>query len=143
MIVRKISLFLFLVMSLPQALASNDSSSAITMNTQSTMLNATNQQVSKNPFSDSAQNVAIPLVSSLIIEENNLLSQEIQKWVTGNGYKLFWNSKKDYLVYNRITLSGKSDDELLQALGELFFSENYGLVVKKYQKNRVIVIDEM
>ncbi|EQC2551069.1 TPA: TcpQ domain-containing protein [Enterobacter sichuanensis] len=143
MIVRKISLFLFLVMSLPQALASNDSSSAITMNTQSTMLNATNQQVSKNPFSDSAQNVAIPLVSSLIIEENNLLSQEIQKWVTGNGYKLFWNSKKDYLVYNRITLSGKSDDEILQALGELFFSENYGLVVKKYQKNRVIVIDEM
>ncbi|MEG6184647.1 TcpQ domain-containing protein [Enterobacter sichuanensis] len=143
MIVRKISLFLFLVMSLPQALASNDSSSAITMNTQSTMLNATNQQVSKNTFSDSAQNVAIPLVSSLIIEENNLLSQEIQKWVTGNGYKLFWNSKKDYLVYNRITLSGKSDDEILQALGELFFSENYGLVVKKYQKNRVIVIDEM
>ncbi|MEB5961306.1 toxin co-regulated pilus biosynthesis Q family protein [Enterobacter sichuanensis] len=143
MIVRKISLFLFLVMSLPQALASNDSSSAITMNTQSTMLNATNQQVSKNPFSDSAQNVAIPLVPSLIIEENNLLSQEIQKWVTGNGYKLFWNSKKDYLVYNRITLSGKSDDEILQALGELFFSENYGLVVKKYQKNRVIVIDEM
>ncbi|RTN95132.1 TcpQ domain-containing protein [Enterobacter sp. WCHEn090032] len=143
MIVRKISLFLFLVMSLPQALASNDSSSAITMNTQSTMLNATNQQVSKNPFSDSAQNVAISLVSSLIIEENNLLSQEIQKWVTGNGYKLFWNSKKDYLVYNRITLSGKSDDEILQALGELFFSENYGLVVKKYQKNRVIVIDEM
>ncbi|HHK9551808.1 TcpQ domain-containing protein [Enterobacter sichuanensis] len=143
MIVRKISLFLFLVMSLPQALASNDSSSAITMNTQSTTLNATNQQVSKNPFSDSAQNVAIPLVPSLIIEENNLLSQEIQKWVTGNGYKLFWNSKKDYLVYNRITLSGKSDDEILQALGELFFSENYGLVVKKYQKNRVIVIDEM
>lgn len=143
MIVRKISLFLFLVMSLPQALASNDSSSAITMNTQSTTLNATNQQVSKNPFSDSAQNVAISLVSSLIIEENNLLSQEIQKWVTGNGYKLFWNSKKDYLVYNRITLSGKSDDEILQALGELFFSENYGLVVKKYQKNRVIVIDEM
>ena len=143
MIVRKISLFLFLVMSLPQALASNDSSSAITMNTQSTTLNATNQQVSKNPFSDSAQNVAIPLVPSLIIEENNLLSQEIQKWVTGIGYKLFWNSKKDYLVYNRITLSGKSDDEILQALGELFFSENYGLVVKKYQKNRVIVIDEM
>ncbi|MCU6426818.1 toxin co-regulated pilus biosynthesis Q family protein [Enterobacter sichuanensis] len=143
MIVRKISLFLYLVMSLPQALASNDSSSAITMNTQSTTLNVTNQQVSKNPFSDSAQNVAIPLVPSLIIEENNLLSQEIQKWVTGNGYKLFWNSKKDYLVYNRITLSGKSDDEILQALGELFFSENYGLVVKKYQKNRVIVIDEM
>ncbi|MFD2023329.1 hypothetical protein ACFSKS_23285 [Pseudocitrobacter faecalis] len=40
-------------------------------------------------------------------------------------------------------MSGRSDDEILQQLGELFFSENYGLVVKKYEKNRVIVIDEL
>lgn len=71
------------------------------------------------------------------------MSQEVKKWVEKNGYKLYWNSKKDYLVYNNITLSGKTDDEILQSLGELFFSENYGLVVKKYQKNRVIVIDDM
>ncbi|RYH92451.1 pilus assembly protein [Citrobacter werkmanii] len=79
----------------------------------------------------------------MVIQEDKLLSQEIRKWVEANGYKLFWNSAKDYLVYNNITLAGKSDDEILQELGELFFSENYGLVVKKYQKNRVIVIDEM
>ncbi|OXL39178.1 pilus assembly protein [Enterobacter mori] len=143
MIARKTSLFLFLAITLPQALASNDSSSAINMNVQPATSMASNQPISKNPFSDTSQNIVMPTVSSLIIEENNLLSQEIKKWVTGNGYKLFWNSKKDYLVYNRITLSGESDDEILQALGELFFSENYGLVVKKYQKNRVIVIDEM
>ncbi|OAT55630.1 hypothetical protein M989_00649 [Kluyvera georgiana ATCC 51603] len=71
------------------------------------------------------------------------MSQEVKKWVEGNGYKLYWNSKKDYVVYNNITLSGKTDDDILQSLGELFFSENYGLVVKKYQKNRVIVIDDM
>ncbi|MFC3191825.1 hypothetical protein ACFOJF_22965 [Pseudocitrobacter faecalis] len=45
----------------------------------------------------------------------------MKKWVEGNGYKLFWNSKKDYLIYNDITLSGRSDDEILQQLGELFF----------------------
>ncbi|WP_434132429.1 TcpQ domain-containing protein [Enterobacter cloacae] len=143
MIARKTSFFIFLAMTLPQALASNDSSSAINMNVQPTISMATNQTIIKNPFSDTSQNVAMPLVPSLVIEENNLLSQEIKKWVTGNGYKLFWNSKKDYLVYNKIILSGESDDEILQGLGDLFFSENYGLVVKKYQKNRVIVIDEM
>jgi len=92
-----------------------------------------------NPFSHSES----AATRSMIIKEDKLLSQEVKAWVTGNGYKLFWNSKKDYLVYNDITLTGKTDDDILQALGELFFSENYGLVVKKYQKNHVIVIDEM
>lgn len=93
----------------------------------------------KNPFRDSQTTAIRPMV----IQENELLSQGVKDWVSANGYKLFWNSKKDYLVYNDITLTGQTDDDILQALGELFFSENYGLVVKKYEKNRVIVIDEM
>ncbi|EFV5118017.1 pilus assembly protein [Salmonella enterica] len=80
---------------------------------------------------------------TLVLSENQLLSQGIKSWVVGNGYKLYWNSKKDYLIYNTISLSGRTDDEILQALGDLFASENYGLVVKKYEKNHVIVIDEM
>lgn len=99
-----------------------------------------------NPFAADTQapgTTASRSVPSLVIHENELLSQGIKMWVAGNGYKLFWNSKKDYLIYNTITLSGKTDDEVLQSLGDLFFSENYGLVIKKYEKNRVIVIDEM
>jgi len=96
-------------------------------------------QQGKNPFHDSEPTGILQMV----IQENELLSQGVKDWVSANGYKLFWNSKKDYLVYNDITLTGNTDDEILQALGELFFSENYGLVVKKYEKNRVIVIDEM
>lgn len=93
----------------------------------------------KNPFHDAE----LTSIRPMVIQENELLSQGVKAWVAGNGYKLFWNSKKDYLVYNDITLAGNTDDDILQALGELFFSENYGLVVKKYEKNRVIVIDEM
>jgi toxin co-regulated pilus biosynthesis protein Q len=99
-----------------------------------------------NPFAADTQTPGTATsrsVTSLVMHENELLSQGIKMWVTANGYKLFWNSKKDYLIYNTITLSGKTDDEVLQSLGNLFFSENYGLVVKKYEKNRVIVIDEM
>lgn len=97
-----------------------------------------------NPFSTGQQSLTAPTYApSLVIREKELLSQEVKKWVEGNGYKLYWNSKKDYVVYNNITLSGKTDDDILQSLGELFFSENNGLVVKKYQKNRVIVIDDM
>ncbi|WP_230353633.1 TcpQ domain-containing protein [Lelliottia sp. WAP21] len=99
-----------------------------------------------NPFAADTQTTGTATsraVTSLVMHENELLSQDIKMWVTANGYKLFWNSKKDYLIYNTITLSGKTDDEVLQSLGNLFFSENYGLVVKKYEKNRVIVIDEM
>jgi len=102
-------------------------------------LRALAEQEAKNPFNHSES----AATRSMVIKEDKLLSQEVKAWVTGNGYKLFWNSKKDYLVYNDITLTGKTDDDILQALGELFFSENYGLVVKKYQKNHVIVIDEM
>ncbi|MFY2738487.1 TcpQ domain-containing protein [Pseudocitrobacter faecalis] len=103
------------------------------------------QTTVRNPFQGGSVSTGASstIAPSLVLHENELLSQGVKKWVEGNGYKLFWNSKKDYLIYNDITLSGRSDDEILQQLGELFFSENYGLVVKKYEKNRVIVIDEL
>lgn len=143
MIIRKYCLLLLSLILIPQAMASTNSDSDIHMVASGTPSGATNLQTARNPFSGETQITASPMTPPLVILENNLLSQEIGKWVTRNGYKLFWNSKKDYRIYNSITLAGKNDDEILQELGELFFSENYGLVVKKYQKNRVIVIDEM
>lgn len=97
----------------------------------------------RNPFSVGNSTLVTPVASAMVLHEHQLLSQEIQSWVVGNGYKLYWNSKKDYLIYNTISLTGRNDDEILQSLGDIFFSENYGLVVKKYEKNHVIVIDEM
>jgi Toxin co-regulated pilus biosynthesis protein Q. len=96
-----------------------------------------------NPFAPTTDMIAKSNVKPLVIHENQLLSESIKSWVNGSGYKLFWNSKKDFVVYSAITINGNSDDEIFQALGELFFAENYGLVVKNYQKNRVIVNDEM
>ncbi|MCE1396879.1 toxin co-regulated pilus biosynthesis Q family protein [Enterobacter cloacae] len=98
---------------------------------------------SSTPVMTTSKPVPALTATSLVMQENELLSQAIKQWAASNHYKLFWNSKKDYLIYNTITLSGKTDDDILQSLGELFFSENYGLVVKKYEKNHVIVIDEM
>ena len=143
MIIRKISILFCMILALPQALASNNSSSIVHLVAASATASEINPPSGINPFTGESHTAVSPAVPPLVMQENNLLSQEIRKWVASNGYKLFWNSKKDYLVYNNITLSGKTDDEILQALGDLFFSENYGLVVKKYQKNRVIVIDEM
>lgn len=143
MIIRKYCLLLLSVILFPQAIASNNSNTGIHIVAPGTSSEASYQQNARNPFSGETQNITSSMMPPLVILENNLLSQEIGKWVTRNGYKLFWNSKKDYRIYNSITLAGKNEDEILQELGELFFSENYGLVVKKYQKNRVIVIDEM
>lgn len=139
------------------------SNTSASMNTSSEVTLAANTTTSagaatpRNPFAEengvspayvpmAPVATAVPATSgarSLVLPENILLSQALKQWSEGNHYKLFWNSKKDYLIYNTITLSGKSDDDILQSLGELFFSENYGLVVKKYEKNHVIVIDEM
>ncbi|HDS6852050.1 TPA: TcpQ domain-containing protein [Enterobacter cancerogenus] len=121
------------------------------MNTSPAVESSTNaaapvvEKTPRNPFTtESVVSPAYsPSVASLILQENVLLSQAIKQWAENNHYKLFWNSKKDYLIYNTITLSGKTDDDILQSLGDLFFSENYGLVVKKYEKNHVIVVDEM
>lgn len=78
---------------------------------------------------------------TLNLQESHLLSQDIESWAKSQNMRLLWNSNRDYLIYSAIHLTGKNRDELLNQLGELFRSENYGLVVKLYEKNNVLVID--
>lgn len=75
------------------------------------------------------------------LQENHLLSLDIGTWSKAQGMHLLWNSNRDYLIYSTINLTGKNRDEVLNQLGQLFLSENYGLVVKLYEKNNVLVID--
>ncbi|WP_370619534.1 TcpQ domain-containing protein [Citrobacter meridianamericanus] len=77
----------------------------------------------------------------LTLNQNMLLSQEIQKWAVSNGLKPLWNSNRDYMIYNTISISGKTIDDTLTQLGQIFSSEHYGLVIKLYEKNNVLVID--
>jgi toxin co-regulated pilus biosynthesis protein Q len=77
----------------------------------------------------------------LILRENSLLSQEIKSWADKVGYKLLWNSESDYMIFTDTLISGKSNDEILNELGRIFVSENYGLVIKFYSKNKVLIID--
>lgn len=79
---------------------------------------------------------------ALILHENVLLSIGLNQWAKDSGYKMLWNSSKDYLIYSTITYSGTTADDVLGDLGKLFASENYGLVIKLYQKNNVLVVDE-
>ena len=85
----------------------------------------------------------VPLTFPLTLNSGELLSQGIKRWADSLGYKLLWQSKNDYLIYSHIILAGKDDDEVLTELGKLFSSENYGLIIKNYQKNRVLIIDDM
>lgn len=81
-------------------------------------------------------------VASLVLLDNTLLSQDINLWAQNAGYKMLWNSDKDFMIYNTITLTGNSTDEVLGELAKIFTSENYGLVIKLYEKNHVLLIDE-
>ncbi|ECG5644057.1 pilus assembly protein [Salmonella enterica subsp. enterica serovar Poona] len=78
---------------------------------------------------------------TLTLQERHLLSQDISAWAKTQGMSPLWNSNRDYLIYSTINLTGKNRDEVLNQLGQLFLSENYGLVVKLYEKNNVLVID--
>ncbi|EFL9258227.1 TPA: type 4b pilus CFA/III biogenesis protein CofC [Escherichia coli] len=78
---------------------------------------------------------------SLILKENSLLSQEVKNWAQKQGYKLLWRSDKDYIIYKTVRFNGQSREDILKSLGDLFSSEQYGLVVKLYAGNNVLVID--
>ncbi len=78
---------------------------------------------------------------SLILKENSLLSQEVKNWAQKQGYKLLWRSDKDYIIYKTVRFNGQSREDILKSLGALFSSEQYGLVVKLYAGNNVLVID--
>ena len=87
--------------------------------------------------------VSAPVVEIKIdLLEEELLSQQLTKWAQQNGYKLLWNSSTDFVIYKAIHLQGKSTQDVLVKLGQVFTSENYGLVIKDYQANNVLIIDE-
>gem|GEM_PF-4952587 len=88
-----------------------------------------------------ALNVASANVTLDLIE-GELLSQQLKTWAEKNGFKVLWNSSHDYLIYKSIHMTERDKDTVLLRLGELFTSENYGLVIKYFQKNSVLVIDE-
>jgi len=108
--------------------------------------------VARNPFSGSAAAgvaapVSKPVVApapevKLVLVEEELLSQQLSKWAQQNEYKLLWNSSTDFVIYKAINLSGKTTQDVLMNLGQVFTSENYGLVIKDYQANHVLLIDE-
>ncbi|MFP2420373.1 TcpQ domain-containing protein [Pseudescherichia vulneris] len=100
---------------------------------------------SQNPFTNTSPIYSAPPPASvtLVLNSGNLLSQDIKTWAERSGFKLLWRSKSDYLIYSPIVLTGKDNDEVLAALGKLFASENYGLIIKNYQKNHVLLIDDM
>ncbi|MGI3449418.1 TcpQ domain-containing protein [Citrobacter arsenatis] len=87
-----------------------------------------------------SRSMAAPMVN-LTLNQDMLLSQELKKWAISNGFKPLWNSTRDYMIYNTINITGKSTDDALTQLGQIFTSEHYGLVIKLYEKNNVLVID--
>ncbi|WP_089618573.1 TcpQ domain-containing protein [Escherichia coli] len=101
--------------------------------------------VDRQPASDSVEeraNISTNRVLySLTLNESSLLSQEVKNWAQKQGYKLLWKSDKDYIIYKNVNLNGQSNEDILRSLGELFSSEQYGLVVKLYAGNNVLVID--
>lgn len=108
-------------------------------------------QTARNPFSEgntagSVASVSAPVFTAPEIKidllEEELLSQQLSKWAQQNGYKLLWNSSTDFVIYKAIHLQGKSLQDVLIKLGQVFTSENYGLVIKDYQANNVLIIDE-
>ncbi|SPW31140.1 Toxin co-regulated pilus biosynthesis protein Q [Edwardsiella tarda] len=80
---------------------------------------------------------------SITLNENTLLSQEINRWAIAQNYKLLWSSDKDYIIFNTVKFEGKSKNEILQSLGNLFASEQYNLVLKLYTGNNVLVVDSI
>lgn len=69
----------------------------------------------RNPFSGGggpATN-AVPIIMpapvdiKLRLVEDELLSQQLTVWARQNGYKLLWNSGKDFMIYQSIYLHGK------------------------------------
>lgn len=78
---------------------------------------------------------------ALLLRKDSLLSKELESWLNQSGYTLLWNSNRDYIIYNTITFQADKFDNVLNELGELFESENYGLVIKQYEVNKVIIID--
>lgn len=99
------------------------------------------QTVAPSPAAASPGGAYNPWLTLSLLEKR-LLSQDLGAWARSQGMRLLWNSRRDYLIYSTIRLSGRQRDEVLDQLGQLFRSENYGLVIRLYEKNNVLVIDD-
>lgn len=132
------------------AQASRDTEKGTLKATTTTEYSVGNEYKPKSPFSVDREKK--PTVSNeiaqklsetkqLVLRKEGLLSKELEAWVNQNGYSLLWNSNRDYIIYNTIILNADSFDNVLNELGKLFDSENYGLVIKQYEVNKVIIID--
>lgn len=80
--------------------------------------------------------------NNLVLKADNLLSQQIKDWSLNQGYKLMWKSKKDYLIYNDIYITGSENNEVLDKLGYLLSSQDYNFNIKLFKNNNVLVIEE-
>lgn len=80
--------------------------------------------------------------NDLVLKADNLLSQQIKDWSLKQGYKLMWKSKKDYLIYNDIYITGSENNEVLDKLGYLLSSQDYNFNIKLFKNNNVLVIEE-
>lgn len=94
-----------------------------------------------NPIGE-LKNIEAKKNNNLVLKADNLLSQQIKDWSLNQGYKLMWKSKKDYLIYNDIYITGSENNEVLDKLGYLLSSQDYNFNIKLFKNNNVLVIEE-
>lgn len=146
-----------LLMAALSAFLWHDNVAGQTKNPSSVNDNAQSQSaVARNPFSADRDKLSLPAAPvfsadttrsqntrvSLNLREGELLSQQLTTWAETNGYKLLWNSSHDYVIFKSIYINETNVESVLERLGQLFISEYYGLVIKNFQKNNVLIIDE-
>ncbi|EMK3755827.1 hypothetical protein EX227_09750 [Providencia rettgeri] len=81
------------------------------------------------------------VMSHLILKKNELLSQSIEEWTKFNGIDFIWNSPKDIVIFNEITIDGKDRIQVLEKLGKQLSYQKAGFYLKFYEENNVLVID--
>lgn len=141
---------LLFCMLITEAQASRDTGRMPSKSTDVTEYSTNNPYRSQSPFSVDREKIitnsidpasGVSATQTLILRKDGLLSKELESWVNQNGYTLLWNSNRDYIIYNTIILNAETFDNVMNELGKLFDSENYGLVIKQYEVNKVIIID--
>lgn len=102
----------------------------------------TNEEIfSINPIGEIKSKAPIKN-NDLVLRADNLLSQQIKDWSSEQGYKVIWKSKKDYLIYNDIYITGSENNIVLDKLGYLLSSQDYNFNIKLFKNNNVLVIEE-
>ncbi|ENG4183691.1 TcpQ domain-containing protein [Providencia rettgeri] len=81
------------------------------------------------------------VMSHLILKKNELLSQSIEEWTKFNGIDFIWNSPKDIVIFNEITINGTDRIQVLEKLGKQLSYQKAGFYLKFYEENNVLVID--